>query len=350
MRSEQGLLAFRIGATQTLFNLFHRENNFDHVKHEVLKKSFRRVCSGPAPGCQCPRGLVLLKHETTMIELTRGNILKAEAEALVNTVNCAGFMGKGIALQFKKAYPDNFNAYHKACNAGEVQPGRMFVFDLHSMLNPKYVVNFPTKRDWRANSRYEDIESGLQTLVAEVRQRGIRSLAMPPLGCGLGGLDWNRVRPMIERAFANLPDVRLLLFAPAGAPAAKTMPVRDVPPPAYSSGLGSARRRGLDSLAMTGLSPKPFCAFFRVFPYIFGFSHRKRLRSNDQRRSARFKKNRAEKPTVGFRFFWRLWQHGRHEDLSLEFCRARNGTFARRLPRGGQGKTPAKRTKWAELE
>jgi O-acetyl-ADP-ribose deacetylase (regulator of RNase III) len=161
-----------------------------------------------------------------MIELTQGNILRAEAEALVNTVNCVGFMGKGIALQFKKAYPENFDAYHKACNAGEVQPGRMFVFDLHSMLNPKYVVNFPTKRDWRADSRYEDIESGLQALVAEVRRRGIRSLAMPPLGCGLGGLDWNRVRPMIERAFANLPDVRLLLFAPAGTPAAKTMPVR----------------------------------------------------------------------------------------------------------------------------
>jgi O-acetyl-ADP-ribose deacetylase (regulator of RNase III) len=161
-----------------------------------------------------------------MIELTQGNILKAEAEALVNTVNCVGFMGKGIALQFKKAYPDNFDAYHKACQAGEVQPGHMFIFDLHSMLNPKYVVNFPTKRDWRANSRYEDIESGLQALVAEVRRLGIRSLAMPPLGCGLGGLDWNRVRPMIERAFTRLPDVRLLLFAPAGAPEAKTMPVR----------------------------------------------------------------------------------------------------------------------------
>ena len=157
-----------------------------------------------------------------MIELTQGNILRAEAEALVNTVNCAGFMGKGIALQFKKAYPENFDAYHKACDSGDVQPGRMFIFDLHSMLNPKYVVNFPTKRDWRANSRYEDIESGLKALVADVRRLGIRSIAMPPLGCGLGGLDWNKVRPMIERAFAQLPDVRLMLFAPE----AKTMPVR----------------------------------------------------------------------------------------------------------------------------
>jgi O-acetyl-ADP-ribose deacetylase (regulator of RNase III) len=161
-----------------------------------------------------------------MIELAHGNILKADAEALVNTVNCVGFMGKGIALQFKKAYPENFAAYHKACAAGEVQPGRMFTFDLHSMLNPKYVVNFPTKRDWRANSRYEDIESGLTALVAEVRRLRIRSIAVPPLGCGLGGLDWDRVRPMIERAFSQLPDVRLLLFEPAGAPEARTMPVR----------------------------------------------------------------------------------------------------------------------------
>jgi O-acetyl-ADP-ribose deacetylase (regulator of RNase III) len=169
-----------------------------------------------------PAGII--EYGATMIELTQGNLLQAEAEALVNTVNCAGFMGKGIALQFKKAYPDNFDAYHKACKVGEVQPGRMFIFDLHSMLNPTFVVNFPTKHDWRANSRYEDIKSGLQALVAEVRRRGIRSLAMPPLGCGLGGLHGNKVRPMIEWAFAPLPDVRLMLFAPAGAPEAKTMP------------------------------------------------------------------------------------------------------------------------------
>jgi O-acetyl-ADP-ribose deacetylase (regulator of RNase III) len=96
-----------------------------------------------------------------MIELTQDNISKADAEALVNTVNRAGFMGKGLEFQFKKTYPDNFDAYHKACAVDEVQPGRMFVFDLHSMLNPKFVINLPTKRDRRAESRYEDIESGL---------------------------------------------------------------------------------------------------------------------------------------------------------------------------------------------
>ena len=165
-----------------------------------------------------------------MVELTRGNILKAEAEALVNTVNCVGFMGKGIALQFKKAYPENFEDYRKACAAGEVQPGRMHIFELRSMLNPKFVINFPTKRDWRANSRYEDIEAGLKALVTDVRRLGITSIAVPPLGCGLGGLDWNRVRPMIETAFVALPSVRVLLYEPAGAPEARQMPVRTTRP------------------------------------------------------------------------------------------------------------------------
>ncbi len=165
-----------------------------------------------------------------MVELTRGNMLKAEAEALVNTVNCVGFMGKGIALQFKKAYPDNFEAYRKACAAGQVQPGRMHIFELRSMLNPKFVINFPTKRDWRANSRYEDIEAGLKALVSDVRRLGITSVAVPPLGCGLGGLDWNRVRPMIEKAFVDVPSVRVLLYEPAGAPEARQMPVRTARP------------------------------------------------------------------------------------------------------------------------
>ncbi len=172
-----------------------------------------------------------------MIELTQGNILKADAEALVNTVNCVGFMGKGIALQFKKAYPENFDAYHKACATGEVQPGRMFIFELHSMLNPKYVINFPTKRDWRQKSLYEDVESGLKALVADVQRLRISSIAVPPLGCGLGGLNWRKVRPMIETAFAQSPNVRVMLFEPVGAPEAKT-PYN--PPPCFS--LASRRR------------------------------------------------------------------------------------------------------------
>jgi O-acetyl-ADP-ribose deacetylase (regulator of RNase III) len=161
-----------------------------------------------------------------MIRIEKGNVLEAHAEALVNTVNCVGFMGKGIALQFKKAYPDNFVAYQKACRDGQVQPGRMFVFSTGSMLDVRFVINFPTKRHWRGDSRYEDIEAGLRALVEDVRRLGIKAIAIPPLGCGLGGLDWGRVRPMIEAAFAPLRDVDVILYEPLGAPAADTMPVR----------------------------------------------------------------------------------------------------------------------------
>lgn len=153
-----------------------------------------------------------------MIEVTRGDILKADAEALVNTVNCVGVMGRGIAAQFKHAYPKNFSAYQQACERREVQPGRMLIHETGQLANYRWVINFPTKRHWRSNSRIEDIDAGLATLVADVRRLGINSIAVPPLGCGLGGLDWSQVRPRIEQAFAALPDVRVLLFEPDGAP------------------------------------------------------------------------------------------------------------------------------------
>lgn len=158
-----------------------------------------------------------------MIELTRGNLLETEVDAMVNTVNCVGVMGKGIALQFKQAFPDNFKAYQTACRAGDVVPGRMFVHANGNLVNPRYIINFPTKRHWRGQSRLEDIHSGLKALIAEVQRLGIRSIAVPPLGCGLGGLDWRVVRPMIEQAFAALPEVRVLLFEPVSTPAAKTI-------------------------------------------------------------------------------------------------------------------------------
>ncbi len=161
-----------------------------------------------------------------MIELVRGNLLEAEAEALVNTVNCIGYMGKGIALQFKKAFPENFKAYEKACKAGEVRPGQMLVYETSLMTGPIYIVNFPTKRHWRDRSLLEDIASGLTALVAEVSRLGIKSLAVPPLGCGNGGLEWSVVKPMIEKAFAGLADVHVLLYEPVGPPDASSMPVR----------------------------------------------------------------------------------------------------------------------------
>jgi len=161
-----------------------------------------------------------------MLELAQGNLLEADAEALVNTVNCVGYMGKGIALQFKQAYPENFRAYERACHAREVQPGRMFVVPTGRMMNPKYIINFPTKRHWRGASRIEDIRAGLKALVQEVKRLGIQSVAVPPLGCGNGWLNWWEVRPMIEQAFQAMSDVRVLLFEPRGAPDAKAMPVR----------------------------------------------------------------------------------------------------------------------------
>jgi O-acetyl-ADP-ribose deacetylase (regulator of RNase III) len=160
-----------------------------------------------------------------MIKITKGNLLEADAEALVNTVNCVGHMGKGIALQFKKAFPENYDHYKKACDNEQVQPGRMHVFETGSMYNPKFIINFPTKRHWRGKSRIEDIESGLKALVREVKSRKIQSIAVPPLGCGLGGLDWRIVRQMIENAFQGLSKVDVLLYAPSGTPDAKTMPV-----------------------------------------------------------------------------------------------------------------------------
>ena len=160
-----------------------------------------------------------------MIEIVKGNILEADAEALVNTVNCVGFMGKGIALQFKQAFPKNFKAYEAACRVGRVLPGRMFIYENGRLINPRYIINFPTKRHWRGNSRIADIRSGLKALITDIRKLGIRSVAVPPLGCGLGGLDWRQVRPMIEKAFSALPNVRVFLFEPVGTPAAKSMPV-----------------------------------------------------------------------------------------------------------------------------
>ncbi|MFG6095046.1 macro domain-containing protein [Leptothoe sp. ISB3NOV94-8A] len=158
-----------------------------------------------------------------MIEFTQGDILKTEADALVNTVNCVGVMGRGIALQFRKAYPENFKAYKKNCDANQVRPGAMFVHDLNSLYPPRYIINFPTKRHWKNKSQIEDIQSGLEDLVTVVRDRQIRSIAIPPLGCGLGGLNWAQVRELIIDAFQALPDVKVLLFEPMGAPAASVM-------------------------------------------------------------------------------------------------------------------------------
>jgi len=163
-----------------------------------------------------------------MITETHGNLLNADAEALVNTVNTVGVMGKGIALQFKRAFPENYKAYKRACDQGAVELGQMFVWDGGALAGdgPRYIINFPTKRHWRSKSELPDIRAGLDDLVRQVKALSIRSIAVPPLGCGHGGLRWEQVRPIIEHAFEQVPDVRVLLYPPEGAPAAVDQPVR----------------------------------------------------------------------------------------------------------------------------
>jgi O-acetyl-ADP-ribose deacetylase (regulator of RNase III) len=160
-------------------------------------------------------------------KIAQGDLLRQDdVDAIVNTVNCVGVMGKGIALQFKNKWPENNRAYEIACKLKEVRPGRMFVFDSGGLVKPNYIINFPTKDHWRGKSRIEYIRDGLVDLVEQVKRLGIRSIAIPPLGCGNGGLDWEEVRPLIERAFDDLPDVEVRLFEPAGAPDPKSMEVR----------------------------------------------------------------------------------------------------------------------------
>ena len=154
-----------------------------------------------------------------MITYKTGDILTESTEALVNTVNCVGVMGRGIALQFKRAFPDNFKAYAARCERNQVRPGQVYVFETGTVVLPRYIVNFPTKRHWRGKSRIEDIEAGLESLVQEIRSRRIRSIAIPPLGSGLGGLPWHGVRTRMEAVLGALEEVEIVIYEPGGGPA-----------------------------------------------------------------------------------------------------------------------------------
>lgn len=149
-----------------------------------------------------------------MLRFTQGNLLDARVDAVVNTVNTVGVMGKGIALMFRERFPENFAAYAAACRAGEVEVGRMFVQAGVELDGPRWIVNFPTKKHWRQPTRPEWVEAGLADLRKVIRAKGIRSVALPPLGCGNGGLDWAEVRPMIEAALADLEDVEVVVYEP----------------------------------------------------------------------------------------------------------------------------------------
>lgn len=199
-----------------------------------------------------------------MIEFRQGDVLKVNADALVNTVNCVGIMGRGVALQFKNAFPANFKAYEAACLRREVQPGRMFVFETGT-LTPKYIINFPTKRHWRGKSRLEDIESGLSALVSEIRARKIRSIALPPLGSGLGGLNWRDVKVRITAALEPLDDVQIIVFEPSGAPDAKAM-VRSREVPAMTA--GRAALVGLMNRYFSGVMD-PFVTLLEIHKLLY---------------------------------------------------------------------------------
>lgn len=163
------------------------------------------------------------------IERGTGNLLTADVDALVNTVNTQGVMGKGLALQFKKAFPEAFQSYERACKAGEVVPGKMHV--VRRLTAPRFIINFPTKKHWRNPSKLEYIRDGLRDLVDQVRSLEIRSIAIPPLGCGHGGLASSDVRPLIEQAFDQIPDVQVVIFEPKGVPAADAIIDRRKRPP-----------------------------------------------------------------------------------------------------------------------
>lgn len=135
-----------------------------------------------------------------------GDMFESTAEAVVNTVNCVGVMGKGVALEFKNRWPENYKAYKVACLKKEIRPGKMFVHDNGDMFGTsqfRYLINFPTKQHWRAKSKIEFIEDGLKDFASVLNFYDIKSVALPPLGCGNGGLNWDDVRPLIESALAN---------------------------------------------------------------------------------------------------------------------------------------------------
>lgn len=202
-----------------------------------------------------------------MFKLVKGNLLKADTEAIVNTVNIVGVMGKGIALQFKQAYPENYEAYRKACDHHELQPGNMFVFATNKLVNPRYIINFPTKRHWKEKSRMEDIEAGLKALVDVIKKLEIHSVAIPPLGCSSGGLHWDDVRPRIEAAFRGLQDVTVLLYTPDGAPEAEEMRVatrRPAMTPGRAALLGLLERYIMPGYRLTLLEIQKLAYFLQA--------------------------------------------------------------------------------------
>jgi O-acetyl-ADP-ribose deacetylase (regulator of RNase III) len=154
------------------------------------------------------------------IKFKKGDMFSEPVEALVNTVNCVGVMGKGVALEFKKRWPANFKEYKKLCDVKALVPGQMFIFDTNELFaseGPRYLVNFPTKSHWRSKSQISYVQDGLDALREEIKVFGIKSIAIPPLGCGNGGLDWADVKPLVLSKLSDLEDVEIIVFPPKDA-------------------------------------------------------------------------------------------------------------------------------------
>jgi len=149
-----------------------------------------------------------------MIEYKKGNIFAEDIEVLVNPVNCVGVMGRGLALQFKNRFPKNFKDYVVACKKGEVLPGCLFIFAVGKAANPHFIINFPTKRHWSQESKIEDIELGLKKLAIVIKKYDIHSIAIPPIGCGLGGLNWQDINLLIKKYLLKLKNVSIIVLEP----------------------------------------------------------------------------------------------------------------------------------------
>lgn len=147
-----------------------------------------------------------------------GDMFQESAEAIVNTVNCVGVMGKGVALEFKHRWPENFKAYKRLCDSQQLRPGKVYVHQVGDMLTDgrRFLVNFPTKDHWRAKSKMEFIDTGLDDFIAQILKLKIKSVVMPPLGCGNGGLDWSEVKALLTDKLTPIEGVDFIVFAPGG--------------------------------------------------------------------------------------------------------------------------------------
>lgn len=166
-----------------------------------------------------------------MIKIKKqGNLLDEQVDALVNTINCVGVMGKGIALQFKMMFPQNYAEYKKACERNEVKIGKMFITERGRLFSPHYIINFPTKEHWKEKSKIEYIECGLHDLIENIKKLKIKSIAVPPLGSGSGGLKWSDVKSLILEKIAEVEDLSVIIYEPSNSPRPEEIKIRTKKP------------------------------------------------------------------------------------------------------------------------